>query len=134
MPKCDRGTAVESAGYAVVQPNHSRATLGTVLGEIGNPQGKLTVAIADTDRGPGDEPLHDGGGEVDPCPRGFQGRHGGGLFAVPGGLTVPQLGFLLSSSIALAAFPSRAGLNSTLSGRSATGTSAAEAVGSSTYR
>jgi hypothetical protein len=38
--------AVESAAHAVIQPNHARATLGTMLGEIGNARAKFTAAIS----------------------------------------------------------------------------------------
>ncbi|WP_405593914.1 hypothetical protein OG741_37465 [Streptomyces sp. NBC_01410] len=38
--------AVESASHAVIQPNHARATLGTMLGEIGNARVKFTTAIS----------------------------------------------------------------------------------------
>ncbi|MCX4826243.1 hypothetical protein OG883_42050 [Streptomyces sp. NBC_01142] len=38
--------AVESAAHAVIQPNHARATLGTMLGEIGNARAKFTTAIS----------------------------------------------------------------------------------------
>lgn len=37
--------AVESAAHAVVQPNHKRATLGTMLGEIGSARAKFSTAI-----------------------------------------------------------------------------------------
>lgn len=37
--------AVEAAAHAVVQPNHKRATLGTMLGEIGNARSKFSTAI-----------------------------------------------------------------------------------------
>ncbi|MCX4864008.1 hypothetical protein OHU11_12695 [Streptomyces sp. NBC_00257] len=37
--------AVESAAHAVIQPRHGRATLGTMLGEIGNARAKFTVAV-----------------------------------------------------------------------------------------
>jgi hypothetical protein len=37
--------AVESAAHAVIQPNHARATLGTMLGEIGNARSKFTTVI-----------------------------------------------------------------------------------------
>lgn len=43
--------AVESAAHAVVQPNHVRATLGTMLGEIGAARAKFTTAIATTATG-----------------------------------------------------------------------------------
>ncbi|MDX3055972.1 hypothetical protein PV394_12615 [Streptomyces sp. NE06-03E] len=38
--------AVECAAHSVVQPNHGRATLGTMLGEIGNARAKFTTAIS----------------------------------------------------------------------------------------
>ena len=37
--------AVEAAAHSVVQPNHARATLGTMLGEIGNARAKFTTAL-----------------------------------------------------------------------------------------
>ncbi|MGQ4333206.1 hypothetical protein [Streptomyces hayashii] len=37
--------AVESAAHSVIQPNHARATLGTMLGEIGNARAKFTTAL-----------------------------------------------------------------------------------------
>ncbi|MFJ4784268.1 hypothetical protein [Streptomyces sp. NPDC088794] len=37
--------AAESAAHSVVQPNHARATLGTMLGEIGNARAKFTTAL-----------------------------------------------------------------------------------------
>ncbi|WP_245687386.1 hypothetical protein [Streptacidiphilus griseoplanus] len=37
--------AVESAAHATVQPNHAKATLGTMLGEIKNARHKFTFAI-----------------------------------------------------------------------------------------
>lgn len=37
--------AVESAAHSVIQPNHARATLGTMLGEIGNARTKFATAI-----------------------------------------------------------------------------------------
>jgi hypothetical protein len=37
--------AVESAAHSVVQPNHARATLGTMLGEIGNARAKFATAL-----------------------------------------------------------------------------------------
>ncbi|MFJ1774959.1 hypothetical protein ACIOFQ_32740 [[Kitasatospora] papulosa] len=38
--------AVECAAHSVIQPNHGRATLGTMLGEIGNARAKFTTAIS----------------------------------------------------------------------------------------
>ncbi|MEU3736582.1 hypothetical protein AB0E78_05870 [Streptomyces sp. NPDC032198] len=38
--------AVESAAHGVIQPNHARATLGTMLGEIGNAQGKFVTTLS----------------------------------------------------------------------------------------
>lgn len=38
--------AVECAAHSVVQPNHRRATLGTMLGEIGNARSKFTTVIS----------------------------------------------------------------------------------------
>jgi hypothetical protein len=37
--------AVESAAHAVIQPNHGRATLGTMLGEIGSARSKFVTAF-----------------------------------------------------------------------------------------
>ncbi|MFH9203183.1 hypothetical protein ACH4KT_37985 [Streptomyces anulatus] len=38
--------AVESAAHSVIQPNHGRATLGTMLGEIGNARAKFTTTLS----------------------------------------------------------------------------------------
>ncbi|MFF2223169.1 hypothetical protein ACFVV7_07650 [Streptomyces globisporus] len=38
--------AVECAAHSVIQPNHGRATLGTMLGEIGNARSKFTTVIS----------------------------------------------------------------------------------------
>ncbi|MFJ1900403.1 hypothetical protein [Streptomyces sp. NPDC088115] len=38
--------AVECAAHSVIQPNHGRATLGTMLGEIGNARTKFTTVIS----------------------------------------------------------------------------------------
>ncbi|MFI6063456.1 hypothetical protein [Streptomyces sp. NPDC051286] len=38
--------AVECAAHSVIQPNHARATLGTMLGEIGNARAKFRTAIS----------------------------------------------------------------------------------------
>ncbi|MFJ8644370.1 hypothetical protein [Streptomyces sp. NPDC093610] len=38
--------AVECAAHSVIQPNHGRATLGTMLGEIGNARAKFTTVIS----------------------------------------------------------------------------------------
>ncbi|MFE2522514.1 hypothetical protein [Streptomyces mirabilis] len=38
--------AVECAAHSVIQPNHARATLGTMLGEIGNARSKFRTAIS----------------------------------------------------------------------------------------
>ncbi|WP_202461358.1 hypothetical protein [Streptomyces sp. SID8374] len=38
--------AVECAAHSVIQPNHGRATLGTMLGEVGNARAKFTTAIS----------------------------------------------------------------------------------------
>ncbi|MGW3084205.1 hypothetical protein ACWC9F_27750 [Streptomyces sp. NPDC001110] len=38
--------AVECAAHSVIQPNHGRATLGTMLGEIGNARAKFTTAVS----------------------------------------------------------------------------------------
>ncbi|MFH8760255.1 hypothetical protein [Streptomyces atroolivaceus] len=38
--------AVECAAHSVIQPNHGRATLGTMLGEIGNARAKFTSVIS----------------------------------------------------------------------------------------
>ncbi|WP_314414159.1 hypothetical protein [Streptomyces sp. DSM 40484] len=37
--------AVESAAHSTIQPNHAKATLGTMLGEIGNARSKFSIAI-----------------------------------------------------------------------------------------
>jgi hypothetical protein len=41
--------AVEAAAHAVVQPNHSKATLGTMIGELNNAAHKFTLASAPGD-------------------------------------------------------------------------------------
>lgn len=46
--------AVESAAHSVIQPNHDRATLGTMLGEIGNARTKFSTAITTP---PGKDPI-----------------------------------------------------------------------------
>ncbi|SMF85893.1 hypothetical protein [Streptomyces sp. Amel2xC10] len=38
--------AVECAAHSVIQPNHARATLGTMLGEIGNARAKFRTAVS----------------------------------------------------------------------------------------
>ncbi|MFD0426032.1 hypothetical protein [Streptomyces parvus] len=38
--------AVECAAHSVIQPNHDRATLGTMLGEIGNARAKFATALS----------------------------------------------------------------------------------------
>ncbi|CAL9332533.1 hypothetical protein SUDANB15_00096 [Streptomyces sp. enrichment culture] len=36
---------MECAAHAVIQPNHAKATLGTMLGELKNPRHKFSTAI-----------------------------------------------------------------------------------------
>ncbi|WP_176710341.1 hypothetical protein [Streptomyces sp. Wb2n-11] len=43
--------AVECAAHSVIQPNHARATLGTMLGEIGNARSKFRTAISTPEGG-----------------------------------------------------------------------------------
>ncbi|MEU3638191.1 hypothetical protein AB0H23_18475 [Streptomyces albogriseolus] len=38
--------AVECAAHSVIQPNHAKATLGTMLGEIGNARAKFATALS----------------------------------------------------------------------------------------
>ncbi|MEU4729603.1 hypothetical protein [Streptomyces sp. NPDC023588] len=44
--------AVESAAHATIQPNNAKATLDTMLGEIGNARHKLSTAIPTTSGDP----------------------------------------------------------------------------------
>ncbi|MER5556714.1 hypothetical protein ABT001_34545 [Streptomyces sp. NPDC002793] len=43
--------AVECAAHSVIQSNHGRATLGTMLGEIGNARAKFTSALSTPSNG-----------------------------------------------------------------------------------
>ncbi|MDP5317389.1 hypothetical protein [Streptomyces poriferorum] len=88
--------AVEAAAHSVVQGNHSKATLGTMLGEINNARPKFGTALSTP---PGKDPI----APIETMMRalwdGQTSRHGGQLPTVPETLEAARAAVHLASAL-----------------------------------
>ncbi len=88
--------AVESAAHSVVQPNHARATLGTMLGEIANARAKFTTAL---DTPTGKDPIAPVEAMMRALWDGQTSRHGKQTATVPETLEAARAGVHLAATL-----------------------------------
>ncbi|MFH8620155.1 hypothetical protein ACH4E8_34445 [Streptomyces sp. NPDC017979] len=88
--------AVESAAHAVVQANHPKATLGTMLGEMGNARHKFTTAIPAP---AGQDPLAPVEAMMRALWQGQTSRHGAQTVTVPETLEAARAGVHLAAAL-----------------------------------
>ncbi|WP_238440424.1 hypothetical protein [Streptomyces sp. TR1341] len=88
--------AVEAAAHSVVQPNHARATLGTMLGEIGNARAKFTTAL---DTPAGKDPIAPVEAMMRALWDGQTSRHGKQTATVPETLEAARAGVHLAATL-----------------------------------
>ncbi|MFD0723711.1 hypothetical protein [Streptomyces globosus] len=87
--------AVEAAAHAVVQPNNSKAPLGTMLGEIKNARHKFAAAIPS----PGGDPIAPAEAMMRALWEGQTSRHGGQTPTAPETLEAAQAGVHLAATL-----------------------------------
>ncbi|MEU4609332.1 hypothetical protein [Streptomyces umbrinus] len=88
--------AVECAAHATVQPNHGRATLGAMLGEIGNARPKFTVALSTP---AGKDPIASVEAMMRALWDGQTSRHGKQTTTVPETLEAARAGIHLAAAL-----------------------------------
>ncbi|MGW1504763.1 hypothetical protein ACWCQW_40875 [Streptomyces mirabilis] len=88
--------AVESAGHSVIQPNHAKATLGTMLGEIGNARTKFSTVITTP---AGKDPIAPIEGMMRTLWDGQTSRHGKKTATVPETLEAARAGVHLAAAL-----------------------------------
>ncbi|MFI9548475.1 hypothetical protein ACIHAR_31940 [Streptomyces sp. NPDC052016] len=88
--------AVESAAHSVIQPNHAKATLGTMLGEIGNARAKFTTAL---DTPSGKDPIAPVEAMMRALWDGQTSRHGKQTATVPETLEAARAGIHLAATL-----------------------------------
>ncbi|MGW3410794.1 hypothetical protein [Streptomyces sp. NPDC000888] len=88
--------AVESAAHSVIQPNHAKATLGTMLGEIGNVRAKFTTAL---DTPAGKDPIAPVEAMMRALWDGQTSRHGKQTVTVPETLEAARAGVHLAATL-----------------------------------
>ncbi|WP_405668963.1 hypothetical protein OG379_40405 (plasmid) [Streptomyces sp. NBC_01166] len=87
--------AVESAAHTVVQPNNTKATLGSMLGEIKNVRHKFTTAIPT----PSDNPIAPAEAMMRALWEGQTSRHGAQSGTVPETLEAARAGVHLAATL-----------------------------------
>lgn len=87
--------AVESAAHTVVQPNNSKATLGSMLGEIKNARHKFTIAIPT----PSDNPIAPAEAMMRALWEGQTSRHGAQSGTVPETLEAARASVHLAATL-----------------------------------
>ncbi|WP_247708850.1 hypothetical protein [Streptomyces sp. C3-3] len=88
--------AVECAAQSVIQPNHGRATLGTMLGEIKNARAKFTTAISTP---PSGDPIAPMEAMMRALWDGQTSRHGKQTGTVPETLEAARAGVHLAAAL-----------------------------------
>ncbi|MFJ3402174.1 hypothetical protein ACIPM5_34850 [Streptomyces microflavus] len=88
--------AVECAAHSVIQPNHGRATLGTMLGEIGNARAKFTSALSTPSSG---DPIAPMEAMMRALWDGQTSRHGKQTGTVPETLEAARAGVHLAAAL-----------------------------------
>ncbi|GHB21390.1 hypothetical protein GCM10010306_012500 [Streptomyces umbrinus] len=88
--------AVECVAHAVIQPNHAKATLGTMLGEIGNARAKFTTALATP---VGKDPIAPAEAMMRALWDGQTSRHGKKTATVPETLEAARTGVHLAATL-----------------------------------
>ncbi|PWS50500.1 hypothetical protein DLE01_17880 [Streptomyces sp. FT05W] len=88
--------AVECAAHSVIQPNHGRATLGTMLGEIGNARQKFTSVISTP---AGGDPIAPAEAMMRALWDGQTSRHGKQTGTVPETLDAARAGVHLAATL-----------------------------------
>ncbi|MFF3419634.1 hypothetical protein ACFYW9_33880 [Streptomyces sp. NPDC002698] len=88
--------AVESAAHAVIQANHGKATLGTMLGEIGNARPKFFTALSTP---AGRDPIAPAEGMMRALWEGQTSRHGNLAGTVPETLEAARAGVHLAAAL-----------------------------------
>ncbi|WP_237302798.1 hypothetical protein [Streptomyces sp. S063] len=88
--------AVECAAHSVIQPNHGRATLGTMLGEIKNARAKFTTAISTSPNG---DPIAPMEAMMRALWDGQTSRHGKQTGTVPETLEAARAGVHLAAAL-----------------------------------
>ncbi|MEW2608880.1 hypothetical protein AB0937_01435 [Streptomyces sp. NPDC047880] len=88
--------AVESAAHAVVQANHAKATLGTMLGEIGNARSKFVTVLATP---AGKDPIAPVEGMMRALWEGQTSRHGNQNGTVPESLEAARAGVHVAAAL-----------------------------------
>ncbi|MGW3926435.1 hypothetical protein [Streptomyces sp. NPDC005093] len=88
--------AVEAAAHVVVQGNNQRATLGTMLGEIGNARHKFDTTISTP---PGKDPIAPVEAMMRALWEGQTARHGGQSATVPESLEAARAGVHLAAAL-----------------------------------
>ncbi|MEH0564424.1 hypothetical protein QBA37_35225 [Streptomyces silvae] len=88
--------AVECAAHSVIQPNHGRATLGTMLGEIGNARAKFTSVISTP---PSGDPIAPMEAMMRALWEGQTSRHGKRTGTVPETLEAARAGVHLAATL-----------------------------------
>ncbi|MEU3394973.1 hypothetical protein [Streptomyces albidoflavus] len=87
--------AVEGAAHAVIQPNNTKATLGTMLGELKNARHKFTATIAS----PGDDAVLLAEAMMRTLWTGQTSRHGSQTGTVPETLEAARAGVHLAATL-----------------------------------
>lgn len=88
--------AVECAAHSVIQPNHGRATLGTLLGEIGNARAKFTSVLSTP---PSGDPIAPMEAMMRALWDGQTSRHGKQTGTVPETLEAARAGVHLAAAL-----------------------------------
>ncbi|MFJ2568251.1 hypothetical protein ACIO02_35930 [Streptomyces sp. NPDC087568] len=88
--------AVECAAHSVIQPNHARATLGTMLGEIGNARAKFRTAVSTP---AGRDPIAPVEAMMRTLWDGQTSRHGKQTATVPESLEAARAGVHLAAAL-----------------------------------
>lgn len=87
--------AVESAAHAVIQPNHAKATLGTMLGELKGARHKFSTAIP----APASDPIAPVEAMMRALWEGQTSRHGAQTATVPETLEAARAGVHLAAAL-----------------------------------
>ncbi|MEU4730805.1 hypothetical protein [Streptomyces sp. NPDC023588] len=87
--------AVECAAHAIIQPNHTKATLGTMLGELKGARHKFSTAIS----APAGDPITPVEAMMSALWEGQTSRHGAQTVTVPETLEAARAGVNLAAAL-----------------------------------